>query len=512
MRRVGFHHRNFITHHPHTDKHSSRTLIEHMRLRAIAALLFAALSAGVSASCTSSKLSSTSPTTTKCQVSAKSSASEIAAAGGTTTVAVTAEPECQWQASAGANWITELTPSSGQGNSEVRVRVAANADPVARQGMVHIATVDIPIMQDAAPCVFQVTPLSRSVNAAGGTTTVAVAGNNACTWTAESTASWVSIQSGARGAGNGTVTIAVTANAGAARSGVVAVAGQSVTINQSALECSFSLSGTSQAVGASGGNAAPVGVTTAAACNWTAVSNAGWITVSSGANGSGNGTVTFTVAANTGAARTGALTIAGQSYTVTQSAVSTPAPPSPAPPPPAPPPAPACSYTIAPTGASIGASGGGGNAIAVTTTNSCSWTAVSNSAWITITSGNSDNGNGTVKYSVAANNGSTPRTGTITVAGQTFTVSQAVNCTYQINPTSQSFPLSGGTGSVAVTAPASCAWTAASKVDWVTITSGAAGSGNGTVAFTVEATSNNKDRNGSLTIASQTFTVAQTKN
>jgi hypothetical protein len=236
------------------------------------------------------------------------------------------------------------------------------------------------------------------------------------------------------------------------------------------------------------------------------VSNAGWITVSSGANGSGNGTVTFTVAANTGAARTGALTIAGQTYTVTQAAVSTPVPS------PAPPPASACSYTLAPTGASVGASGGGGNAIDVTTTKSCSWTAVSNSAWITITSGGSDIGNGTVKYSVAANSGSTPRTGTITVAGQTFTVSQAVNCTYQISPTSQSFPLSGGTGSVAVTAPASCAWTAASHVDWVTITSGTAGSGNGTVAFTVAATSNNKDRNGTLTIASQTFTVVQAKN
>jgi hypothetical protein len=72
--------------------------------------------------------------------------------------------------------------------------------------------------------------------------------------------------------------------------------------------------------------------------------------------------------------------------------------------------------------------------------------------------------------------------------------------------------LSGGTGSVAVTAPASCAWTAASHVDWVTITSGTAGSGNGTVAFTVAATSNNKDRNGTLTIASQTFTVVQAKN
>jgi len=42
--------------------------------------------------------------------------------------------------------------------------------------------------------------------------------------------------------------------------------------------------------------------------------------VSAGSSGSGNGTVSFTVAANSGAPRTGTLTIAGQTYTVTQSA------------------------------------------------------------------------------------------------------------------------------------------------------------------------------------------------
>jgi predicted ATPase len=50
------------------------------------------------------------------------------------------------------------------------------------------------------------------------------------------------------------------------------------------------------------------------------VSNApSWITITAGANGTGNGTVTFSIAANTtGAQRTGTLTIAGRTYTVTQ--------------------------------------------------------------------------------------------------------------------------------------------------------------------------------------------------
>jgi hypothetical protein len=45
-----------------------------------------------------------------------------------------------------------------------------------------------------------------------------------------------------------------------------------------------------------------------------------WISVTGGANGSGNGTVSFSVAANAGAARSGTLTIAGQTYTVNQGA------------------------------------------------------------------------------------------------------------------------------------------------------------------------------------------------
>jgi Tol biopolymer transport system component len=63
-----------------------------------------------------------------------------------------------------------------------------------------------------------------------------------------------------------------------------------------------------------------VNATAAGGCSWTAVSNAGWITVTSGANGSGNGAVGYSVAVNSGVARTGSITVAGQTFTVMQSA------------------------------------------------------------------------------------------------------------------------------------------------------------------------------------------------
>jgi hypothetical protein len=82
-----------------------------------------------------------------------------------------------------------------------------------------------------------------------------------------------------------------------------------------------------------------------------------------------------------------------------------------------------CTYGISPTSANVGASGGSGT-VSVSTQAGCSWTATSNASWITITSGASGSGNGTVTYSVAANTGAA-RTGTLTIAGQTFTVNQA---------------------------------------------------------------------------------------
>ncbi|HYJ86058.1 MAG TPA: M36 family metallopeptidase [Pyrinomonadaceae bacterium] len=83
-----------------------------------------------------------------------------------------------------------------------------------------------------------------------------------------------------------------------------------------------------------------------------------------------------------------------------------------------------CSFSISPTSASF-ASGGGTGSVTVTTPAGCAWTAVSNATFITITSGSSGSGNGTVNYSVAANTGTTSRNGTMTVAGQTFSVTQS---------------------------------------------------------------------------------------
>ena len=61
-----------------------------------------------------------------------------------------------------------------------------------------------------------------------------------------------------------------------------------------------------------------------------------------------------------------------------------------------------CTYSISPRSQSFSSSGGTGSIGLTASSSSCSWTAVSNAAWITVTAGGSRHGNGTVAYSVSA--------------------------------------------------------------------------------------------------------------
>jgi uncharacterized protein (TIGR03437 family) len=85
--------------------------------------------------------------------------------------------------------------------------------------------------------------------------------------------------------------------------------------------CSYSLSSTSQSFSSAGG-ASSFSVNTGASCGWLATTAATWIAISGG-SGTGTGTVSFTVASNSGPARTGTIQVGGQTFTISQSAVGT---------------------------------------------------------------------------------------------------------------------------------------------------------------------------------------------
>ncbi|MBF0539487.1 MAG: DUF1566 domain-containing protein, partial [Nitrospirae bacterium] len=401
---------------------------------------------------------------------------------------------CTWTASSNASWITINSGSTGSGNGTVAYTVAANADTSQRTGTLIIAGQTFTVTQSGIDCSSKtLTPTSKNFTSSGGSDSVGITANTGCSWTASSNASWITINSGSTGSGNGSVSYTVSANTSTSPlTGTMTIAGKTFTVTQDGAPCTYSITPTTKNFTSTGGSDS-VGVTANTGCTWTASSNASWITINSGSTGSGNGTVNYTVATNTSTSPlTGTMTIAGKTFTVTQDAQS------------------GCTYTILPTSASV-ASAGGGSTVAITTNTGCTWTATSNNpTWITVSPSNGT-GSGSVTYTATANTSTNSRTGTLIIAGQTFTVSQEGTCGYTINPTTKSFTAAGGNDIVGVTASKSlCQWTATTNADWITITSGSAGTSSGTVAYTVAAnTTTTSPRTGTLTIAGLTFTVTQ---
>lgn len=175
-------------------------------------------------------------------------------------------------------------------------------------------------------------------------------------------------------------------------------------------------------------------------------------------------------------------------------------------------PAPVCSFTVSPGSATI-ESGGGTATVTVTAAAGCSWTATASAAWIAITAGTSGSGPGMVTYSIGANGSTTTRTGSVTVAGQTHSITQQgrapVVCSYDLSPANAEFSKDGGSGTFTVTAPTECTWTATGSASWLTVTGGAQGSGTNTVSYAVTRSTEIPDRTGTISVADRRFTVRQ---
>ena len=170
-----------------------------------------------------------------------------------------------------------------------------------------------------------------------------------------------------------------------------------------------------------------------------------------------------------------------------------------------------CTYSLGSSGQSM-VSGGGPGSVTLTTAADCDWLAASNAGWITLDAGSrSGTGASNISFTVAANTSSSPRTGTLTITGQTYAITQAgVSCSYLVAPTSAAFNYNGGSGTVTVATSATCSWTATSGSSQITITSGATGTGNGSATYSVASRSPSLGpRTRTITVAGQTVTIAQ---
>ena len=329
---------------------------------------------------------------------------------GTGQVSVASATGCAWSIVNLSSWITPIVEGGGS-NGLVRYTLATNTTPYNRTGVVVIASQPFTVVQSGDPlaCGYVLSPTSQAHNPASSTGVVAITSQAGCAWTVSNTNSWVTILSGSSGSGNGQVLYSVANNTAstAGRTGVVFIAGQPFTVSQSPgiIICAYSISPSNRVHGF-GATTGTVSVITQPGCAWSVVNTNPWISISSVPDGVGNGSVTYTLAANSSnAVRSGYVQIGDKNLFVTQSGVG-------------------CTISISP-GSRTHGSASASNSIAVTAQVGCAWSALETNSWISFLTNPNGSGNGAVTYQLTANTNLQARTGAIYIGGQPFLVTQA---------------------------------------------------------------------------------------
>jgi hypothetical protein len=183
---------------------------------------------------------------------------------------------------------------------------------------------EITIPGDHSTCSFSLNPPSASVGSEATILTVGLTTQPDCPWNVASSSSWITVNKRTATKGSGSVSLAIAANSGGMpRVGTVVIGGRTLSVTQDSEPGSQScaVSATPNEFGVFSKDGGSGRITVAASgtgCAWTLSSDANWLTFTGSASRTGVGTVAFDVAANTGVAREGHLTVAGTRITITQ--------------------------------------------------------------------------------------------------------------------------------------------------------------------------------------------------
>lgn len=220
---------------------------------------------------------------------------------------------------------------------------------------------------------------------------------------------------------------------------------------------------------------------------WTGATSADWLTLNSTSGTATGKSIVCTVAENAAAeARVGYVYIAGKTLKVSQAGRG---------------------------GATVAAqatadTAGGGIAVAVAVSDeTTTWSASSECPWIqVVTTGGT--GSGEVTLQVLPWNSTTPRTGTVTIAGCTVTVTQEA-ATLELSETRAAVVAQGKTLSVNVETVALVEWAIADIPEWIALDGGTERRGSDGVTLAVSPNTTFEDRSATVMIAGRAFTVTQ---
>lgn len=358
-----------------------------------------------------------------CAFSLSTTALSFGAEGGSSSLTISTAAGCAWSARSDRDWLTVVGGASGTGNGAVSVSVAANTSTDSRSATLTVADKAVRVDESGlASCTTDLSPTEASFGEDPRTGTFEVRTLAHCRWTAATSDNWITITSAREGAGNAVLAYAVDRNRDAtARTGRISVNERQFVITQTArvLDCEYLVGPVTLDACMSVPFDLTTTVTTGPGCTWTVAPDAGWINLTSNSSGIGSGVVTFRVADNYDAPRSGIVMVrwptitAGQNVRVNQAG---------------------CRYGTSVTEIAIAGAGGVGSFDVLQQSDPltcggalqdrCVWSAQTDAPWITITTSMPRMGDDRVSFTVAANEGPTPRTATITVRDRTVRVTQ----------------------------------------------------------------------------------------
>ncbi len=240
---------------------------------------------------------------------------------GNLTVTASASNCARTAVSDSSEWLTISFGTTGTGNGTIGYRVEENCTASIRNGNITVGNARFTVTQAAASCTLTTSINSAAVPRTAGRGSIAITSN--CTWTASANAGWLRVLSGASGNGNGTIEYSYDDNPSPSpRSGAITIGSRSVSITQEGAPCIVSVNPTSADFPGDGGTGT---IAVNSTCAWLVTTSQNWIAITSPTSGTGNGAVTYRVAANTAnTARQAAITIANQAVAIRQAPTELP--------------------------------------------------------------------------------------------------------------------------------------------------------------------------------------------
>ena len=231
-----------------------------------------------------------------------------------------------------------------------------------------------------------------------------------------------------------------------------------------------------------GGTAA---INTSGSGTWRASVSDNWILLTS-SSGTAGYPVGYTVSANNNVeTRIGYVYVSGYTHTITQSGLGA---------------------TLGAYSADFEMAGGSGS-VQVNAPSGLTWHAKSNVDWITVQS-SSGTGTRSLSFTVSRYDEVSTRSGTLTIADNTFTVHQTGR-RMQLTSYSATSDYFAETIKIRVNALASTEWSVSVNADWLTVSDAGNGRGGDVVQITLSENQSYNERNGIVTIGTEQFSVRQ---